>query len=103
MRITVTLDDEVHERLVDWAKADRRSVGGTAAMLIEFALDPTKGITVPEGVPGHGVRVPEPKPSKQPPPTGGAINPRDCVHPKSHHKILSWGTLCELCGGRVTR
>jgi hypothetical protein len=93
MRITVTLDDEVHEHLVKWAKADRRSIASTAAMLIEFALtnDENALLRVPDvieegrrlasqrddliaqGVPASElavplapVKVPEPKPSKAP-------------------------------------
>jgi CopG-like RHH_1 or ribbon-helix-helix domain, RHH_5 len=61
MRITVTLDDETHERLVEWATADRRSVASTAAMLIEFALtnDENALLNVPPGVRGHGIRTPD--------------------------------------------
>jgi hypothetical protein len=128
MRITVTLDDETHERLVEWAKADRRSVASTAAMLIEFSL--TKDENVLLRVP-DGIRVPE-RPTKggnassdrvvtdlAPPPTGPAPgatrpskpvptdddaphDPATCLHPKNRQRLLNGGAvICDLCNGRV--
>ena len=122
MRITVTLDDATHERLVEWAAADWRSVAGTAAMLIEFALtnDENALLNVPAGVRGHGIQVTEHTPSKPLPPIDDhrefleqrgpatkeqpvtTVIPEGCSHPRDKRQVHGWGTLCGLCNEKVS-
>ena len=54
-RISISLDEGDYEALVARARDDVRSISSTASLLIHRALGPP-------------VQVPEPKPSKSPPP-----------------------------------
>jgi hypothetical protein len=70
MRITVTLDDAVHEKLAIRAKEEGRSIANMAGRLVDFALaefDPGQVLALRPAP----AKVPEPKPSKSPPTKGG--------------------------------